>query len=37
MFGALLGTLQKFRQEENQLKEKVWSTLFGTFANATSY
>ena len=23
MFGALLGTLQKFRQEENRLKEKV--------------
>lgn len=23
MFGALLGTLQKFRQEETQLKDKV--------------
>lgn len=27
MFGALLGTLQKFRQEETKLKAKVCSRL----------
>jgi hypothetical protein len=27
MFGALLGTLQKFRQEETRMKDKV-STVF---------
>jgi hypothetical protein len=28
MFGALLGTLQKFRQEETRMKDKVWHYSF---------
>lgn len=27
MFGALLGTLQKFQQEETKLKSKVWNFI----------
>jgi len=32
MFGALLGTLQKFRQEETRMKDKVPCIYFSILA-----
>jgi hypothetical protein len=32
MFGALLGTLQKFRQEETRMRDKAWCySIIGYF------
>jgi hypothetical protein len=32
MFGALLGTLQKFRQEETRMRDKAWCySIIGCF------